>query len=110
MPFSAPSGVDEEDYSSLTLHIWHQAGPEGYLRLRFDHRGEALDLSTLLLDGQPLGLEWTQGLHVELDDQGGDPEVQSYGVMRRQWRGVGCSVCVTASAWQLPGMSRRMCR
>ena len=33
---SAPSGVDEEDYSSLTLHIWHQAGSEGYLRLRFD--------------------------------------------------------------------------
>ncbi|WP_460084667.1 hypothetical protein [Pseudomonas sp. H2_G03] len=29
---SAPSGVDEEDYSSLTLHIWHQAGAEGYLR------------------------------------------------------------------------------
>ncbi|WP_095184739.1 DUF1176 domain-containing protein [Pseudomonas sp. Irchel 3H9] len=86
---SAPSGVDEEDYSSLTLHIWHQAGPEGYLRLRFDHRGEALDLSTLLLDGQPLGLELTQGLHVELDDQGGDPEVQSYGVIEeavaRRW-------------------------
>ena len=40
---SAPSGVDEEDASSLTLHIWHQAGPEGYLRLRVDHRGEALD-------------------------------------------------------------------
>jgi hypothetical protein len=39
---SAPSGVDEEDYSSPTLHLWHQAGPEGYLRLRFDHRGEAL--------------------------------------------------------------------
>ncbi|KAA8553867.1 MULTISPECIES: DUF1176 domain-containing protein [Pseudomonas] len=86
---SAPSGVDEEDYSSLTLHIWHQAGSEGYLRLRFDHRGEALDLSTLLLDGQPLGLELTRDLHVELDDQGGDPEVQSYGVIEdaaaRRW-------------------------
>ena len=86
---SAPSGVDEEDYSSLTLHIWHQAGPQGYLRLRFDHRGEALDLSTLQLDGQPLGQPLTQDLHVELDDQGGDPEVQSYGVIEeaaaRRW-------------------------
>ncbi|KAB0569027.1 DUF1176 domain-containing protein [Pseudomonas palleroniana] len=78
---SAPSGVDEEDYSSLTLHIWHQAGPQGYPRLRFDHRGEAVDLSTLLLDGQPLGLELTQALHVELDDEGEDPQVQSYGVI-----------------------------
>ncbi|WP_460069397.1 DUF1176 domain-containing protein [Pseudomonas sp. H2_E05] len=86
---SAPSGVDEEDYSSLTLHIWHQAGAEGYLRLRFDHRGEALDLATLRLDGQPLGLELTRDLHVELDDQGGDPEVRSYGVIEeaaaRRW-------------------------
>lgn len=86
---SAPRGVDEEDYSSLTLHIWHQAGPEGFLRLRFDHRGEAQDLSTLLLDGQPLGLELTRDLHIELDDQGGDPEVQSYGVIEdaaaRRW-------------------------
>jgi hypothetical protein len=86
---SAPSGVDEEDYSALTLHVWHQAGPEGFLRLRFDHRGEALDLSTLVLDGQPLGLELTRDLHVELDDQGGDPEVQSYGVIEdaaaRRW-------------------------
>ncbi|KTC44191.1 hypothetical protein AO262_25220 [Pseudomonas fluorescens ABAC62] len=86
---SAPSGVDEEDSSSLTLHIWHQAGPEGHLRLRFDHRGEALDLSTLRLDGQPLGLELTQDLQVELDDQGGAPDVQSYGVIdevaARRW-------------------------
>ncbi|MBT1260354.1 DUF1176 domain-containing protein [Pseudomonas pergaminensis] len=86
---SAPSGVDEEDYSSLTLHLWHQAGPEGYLRLRFDHRGQDVDLSTLLLDGKPLGLELTRDLHVELDDQGGDPEVQSYGVIEdaaaRRW-------------------------
>jgi hypothetical protein len=86
---SAPSGVDEEDYSSLTLHIWHQAGPQGYLRLRFDHRGEALDLATLQLDSQPLGQALTQGLHVELDDQGGDPEVQSFGVIEdaaaRRW-------------------------
>lgn len=78
---SAPSGVDEEDYSSLTLHLWHQAGPQGYLRLRFDHRGSAVDLSTLRLDGQPLGLELTRDLQVELDDQGGDPEMQSYGVI-----------------------------
>ncbi|OIN46265.1 hypothetical protein BLL37_15480 [Pseudomonas azotoformans] len=86
---SAPSGVDDEDYSSLTLHIWHQAGPQGYPRLRFDHRGQDVDLSTLLLDGQPLGLELTRELHVELDDQGGDPEVQSYGVIddagARRW-------------------------
>lgn len=86
---SAPSGVDEEDYSSLTLHLWHQAGPQGYLRLRFDHRGEDVDLSTLLLDGKPLGLELTQDLHIELDDQGGDPEVQSFGVIEdaaaRRW-------------------------
>ncbi|SFI13030.1 MULTISPECIES: DUF1176 domain-containing protein [unclassified Pseudomonas] len=86
---SAPSGVDEEDYSSLTLHIWHQAGPQGYPRLRFDHRGQDVDLSTLTLDGQPLGLELTRELHVELDDQGGDPEVQSYGVIddaaTRRW-------------------------
>jgi hypothetical protein len=78
---SAPSGVDEEDYSSLTLHLWHQAGPEGYLRLRFDHRGQAVDLSTLRLDGQPLGPDLTRDLHVELDDQGGDPDMQSYGVI-----------------------------
>ncbi|ROM34034.1 hypothetical protein BK648_25115 [Pseudomonas poae] len=78
---SAPSGVDEEDYSALTLHIWHQAGPQASLRLRFDYRGEAVDLSTLLLDGQPLGLELTQALHVELDDQGGDDQVKSYGVL-----------------------------
>jgi len=86
---SAPSGVDEEDYSSLTLHLWHQAGPQGYLRLRFDHRGQDVDLSTLLLDGQPLGLELTRDLHVELDDQGGDPEVHAYGVIEdaaaRRW-------------------------
>lgn len=86
---SAPSGMNEEDYSSLTLHIWHQAGPEGYLRLRFDHRGQGADLSTLLLDGQPLGLELTRDLQVELDDQGGDPDVQSYGVIEdaaaRRW-------------------------
>jgi hypothetical protein len=78
---SAPSGVDEEDYSSLTLHIWHQAGPQGSLRLRFDHRGEPVDPATMLLDGQPLGLELTRALQVELDDQGGDAEVQSYGVI-----------------------------
>ena len=86
---SAPSGVDEEDYSSLTLHIWHQAGPEGFLRLRFDHRGERVDLSTLQLDGQPLGLELTRELQVELDDQGNDPEAQSFGVIdeaaARRW-------------------------
>ncbi|WP_339496982.1 DUF1176 domain-containing protein [Pseudomonas sp. EA_15y_Pfl1_P101] len=86
---SAPSGVDEEAYSSLTLHLWHQTGPQGYLRLRLDHRGEPVDLSTLLLDGQPLGLALTRNLHVELDDQGGDPEVQSYGVIEdasaRRW-------------------------
>jgi hypothetical protein len=86
---SAPSGVNEEDYSALTLHIWHQAGPQGYVRLRFDHRGQDVDLSTLLLDGQPLGLELTRELHVELDDQGGDPDVHSYGVIEegpaRRW-------------------------
>jgi Protein of unknown function (DUF1176) len=78
---SAPSGVDEEDASSLTLHIWHQAGPEGYLRLRVDHRGEALDLSTLQLDGKPLGQALTRSLEVQLDDQGVDPHLQSYGVI-----------------------------
>lgn len=86
---SSPSGVDEEDYSSLTLHIFHQAGPEGYLRLRFDHRGEDLDLSTLLLDGQPLGQALTRDLHVELDDEGGDPEMHFYSVIEdapaRRW-------------------------
>lgn len=86
---SAPNGVDEEDDSSLTLHIWHQAGSQGFLRLRFDHRGEALDLSTVLLDGQPLDPALTRELQVELDDQGGDPDVQSYGVIddaaARQW-------------------------
>lgn len=78
---SAPSGANEEDYSSLTLHIWHKAGPQGYLRLRFDHRGEAVDLSTLQLDGQPLGDALTQDLQAQRDDQGGDPDVQSYGVL-----------------------------
>ncbi|WHT78647.1 DUF1176 domain-containing protein [Pseudomonas rhodesiae] len=86
---SAPSGANEEDYSSLTLHIWHKAGPQGYLRLRFDHRGETADLSTLQLDGQPLGNDLTQALQVELDDQGGDPHVQSFGVLddaaARRW-------------------------
>jgi len=86
---SAPSGVDEDDYSSLTLHIWHQAGPEGFLRLRFDHRGEPLDFSTMRLDGQPLELELTRDLAVQLADQGGDEPVQSFGVIEdaaaRRW-------------------------
>ncbi len=96
---SAPRGVDEEDYSSLTLHIWHQAGPEGFLRLRFDHRGEAQDLSTLLLDGQPLGLELTRDLHIELDDQGGDKDDRHDRTEpERGHRGRGGAAVVTAFA------------
>lgn len=99
---SAPSGVDEEGLQLATLHLWHQAGPEGYLRLRFDHRGQAVDLSTLRLDGQPLGPDLTRDLHVELDDQGGDPDMQSYGVIEER-RGVCCSVCAMAGACSCQG-------